>query len=93
MCYQLSLNKMTIFINIAPFKNPKIRQRWPILLFENNHFLQGRPPKISYTHQQRPIKNPKIRQRWPILPFEKNHFVQGRPPKISYTHQHRPIFV
>ena len=38
-----------------PIKNPKIRQRWPILPFEKNHFVQGRPPKISYTHQHRPI--------------------------------------
>ena len=86
--------KIDIFCRIVPlFFIENFRQRWPILPFENNHFLQGRPPKISYTHQQRPIKNPKIRQRWPILPFEKNHFVQGRPPKISFTHQHRPIFV
>ena len=39
-----------------PIKHPKIRQRWPILLFEINHFLQGRPPKISCNHQHRPIK-------------------------------------
>ena len=38
-----------------PIKNPKIRQRWPILPFEKNNFVQGRPPKISYTHQHRPI--------------------------------------
>ena len=25
--------------------NPKIRQRWPILPFEKNHFVQGPPPR------------------------------------------------
>ena len=45
-----------VIINIAALKNPKIRQRWPILPFEINHFLQGRPPKSSCNHQHRPIK-------------------------------------
>ena len=54
----ISFNNMTIFINIAPLKirksekgkrkNPKIRKRWPIVPFENNHFVQGRPPKILF---------------------------------------------
>ena len=55
--YKVAPRKFHIIINIAPLKNPKIRKRWPILPFENNHFLQGRPPKISYNHQHRPIKN------------------------------------
>ena len=74
--------KIHIIINIARLKNPKIRKRSPILPFENNNFLQGRPPKISYNHQHRPIKNPKIRQRGPFLSFENNDFLQGRPRKF-----------
>ena len=46
MCDQFSFNKITIFINVAPLKNPKIRKRWPILPFENNHFYKVAPRKF-----------------------------------------------
>ena len=89
--YKVAPRKFHIIINIAPLKNPKIRQRFPILPFENNNFLQGRPRKFHIIINIAPLKNPKIRKRWPILPFENNHFLQGRPLKISCNHQHRPI--
>ena len=38
--------KIDIFCRIVPlFFIENFRQRWPILTFENNHFLQGRPPE------------------------------------------------